>query len=415
MLPTVLIIAPARSYRVASYIQAAEKLGYQLIIVSDSQHSLVSAIAAGINVDFSAPDQALTEVLEGIKDRDIKAIVSTDDTVVTFSSMLARQLGLPHNDPDAARLTYRKDLARQRLQASGCNVPEFSIVKFSEAEQIANRTTYPVVLKPLMLSGSRGVIRADNPVEFIQASRIIEDIVNQEKCAPYENEHCLVETYLEGDEIAIDGFIQDGQWITLALFDKPQALTGPYFEESYYLTPSQYSPEIQQAIIAEITRCCRAYGLTHGPVHAEARLTHKGVVLIELAARTIGGQCSQLIDYVTGIKLEEIIIQLMSMQTLELQDQGLYAGVLMIPITQAGVLKRVEGVTRALKTAYVEDLEIHIQQGYELIPLPKGASYLGFIFARAPSYQETYQALRSAHACLKFITTPKWDLQASNS
>ncbi len=412
--PTVLMIAPARSYRVASYIQAAQKMGYQLTIVSDSEHSLVPAIASGITVDFSRPEQALKQVLSSISEQNIVTIISTDDAVVTFSSQLAQHLGLPHNDPQAALLTYRKDLARECLQASGCNVPEFRILPIAEAESLSEEIHYPVVLKPLMLSGSRGVIRANNPAEFIKASSIIEAIVITEKCESFEKEHLLVETYLEGEEIAIDGFIQNGQWVTLALFDKPEALTGPYFEESYYLTPSHYNLQTQEAIIEEVTRCCQAYGLTHGPIHAEARLTDQGVVLIELASRTIGGQCSQLIDYVTGMPLEQIIIQLMSMQPLVLKDQGLFAGVLMIPITQTGILKRVEGITQALKIPFIEDLEIHIQPGYELIPLPQGASYLGFIFARAPSYADTYEALRSAYSCLDFITTPKWDLEVTD-
>jgi len=406
-----LLIAPSRSYRVASYLQEADKLGYRVIIVSDSKHSLVSAIASGITVDFSKPEQALEIVLSALQEKKVAAIISTDDSVVMLSSKIARQLNLPHNQTQSSTLTYRKDLARQRLKQAGCNVPEFSCCHFNETEQVSNNLHYPVVLKPLMLSGSRGVIRANNPAEFSVAASTVQNIVSQEKCDDFESQHFLVEQYLEGEEIALDGFVQDGQLITLALFDKPEPLTGPYFEESYYITPSRYPAEIQQAITDEIQRCCIAYGLTHGPVHAEARLTDQGVVLIELASRTIGGQCSELINYVLGIKLEEIIIQLMCMQEINLPENRQYAGVLMIPIRQTGILKRVEGITRARQVEYIRDIEIHIQPGYELVPLPQGASYLGFIFASAPEYEQTYQALRSAYECLKFKTTQNWALE----
>ena len=405
------MIAPSRSYRVASYIQAAENLGYQLLIVSDSKHSLVAAIANGISIDFNEPEQALSTVLSSVTGKHILAVLATDDMAVTLSSRIAQALGLPHNRVQSSLLTYRKDLARRRLKQEHCNVPDFSVCHVDNAHSHSRKVAYPVVLKPLMLSGSRGVIRANNAEEFIAAVTTIKDILLQQSCSEFEQSHFLVEEFLRGDEVALDGFVQDGKFILLALFDKPEPLNGPCFEESFYITPSQHPAEIQHAIIGEIEKCCHAYGLTHGPVHAEARITEQGIVLLEMASRTIGGQCAQLIEYVPETKLEELVIRLLCFEDINFSSSPGHAGVLMIPIPQKGILKRVEGLLQAQKVKYVTDIEIHIQPGYEMVPLPEGSSYLGFIFACAPSFKDTVSALREAHQQLRFVSTPSWSLQ----
>ena len=197
----------------------------------------------------------------------------------------------------------------------------------------------------------------------------------------------------------------------LAIFDKPEPLVGPYFEETYYLTPTQLDDRLEKVLIDEVMRCCKAYGLEHGPVHAEARLSSAGPVLLELAARTIGGQCGQLVEFSLQQKLEELIIMGMCGIAPQANPSIESAGVLMIPINDSGILKRVEGLTEAQQTEYVRDIEIHINPGYELVPLPEGSSYLGFIFAQAPDYEQTYAALKNAHSKLRFVTQPRWELE----
>ncbi len=406
----VLLIAPALSYRVASYINAVQQLNYQLLVVSNSKHSLISHIASGITVDFSQPETAIQTVLNAAKTLDIKTVIATDDSVATIASRIAHALKLPHNDPQSSLLTYRKDLARECLKQHGCNVPEFQVYPFSNVETVAQNQTYPVVLKPLMLSGSRGVIRADSVIEFTQAAETIRQILLHENGTEFEKTHFMVESFLAGKEIAFDGFVKEGRIIPLAMFDKPEPLNGPYFEESYYITPSILPDHTQQQIIGEIENCCDAYGLIHGPIHAEVRITETGPYLIEMASRTIGGQCAQTIEYVLGVKLEEIIIKLACEPLVEIERTQLYAGVLMIPIQNKGVLKRVEGLTKAQQIKYISSVEIHIQPGYELIPLPRGSSYLGFIFAQAPDFDATFNALKQSHQALNFITSEKWDL-----
>ena len=407
----VLLIAPSGSYRIAPYLNAALSLGFGFIVASNSKHSLIPEVAKGITVDFSDSSRALSIILSAIKRLNILCVLATDDSCVDLSNQIAQHLDLPHNTIAASRLTHRKDLARQALKDGGCNTPAFQIVPIKHAGDIGLNIQYPVVLKPLSLSGSRGVIRANDYVEFIKATDRIDSILDHAEQTGFVRQHLLVEAYLDGPEFAVEGFLIDGSFHLLTIFDKPEPMSGPYFEETYYLTPSQLENKSKQALVNEVARCCKAYGLEHGPVHAEARITRSGTVLLELAARTIGGQCGQLVEFSLQQKLEQLVIQGMCGRKPELSDRVEAAGVLMIPVTSSGLLKRVEGLTDAMQVKYIKDIEIHIREGYELKPLPEGSSYLGFIFAQAPSYKETYDALKCAYQKLRFITQPKWKLE----
>lgn len=407
----VVLVCPSRSYRVSQYIKAAKKLNYHLIIISDSKHSLVSAIADGIVVDFKHLEQSFNTVKDAIGALSIRAVLSTDDICAPLSSKIAAYLKLPHNDLKAAQLTFRKDLARQALKKADCNVPSFHIISANDIQKIQSQLSYPVVIKPLMLSASRGVMRVNHKNDFKNKCLRLFNIIKDKQYSLYEQQHILIERYLDGFEIALDGFIDHDQFQLMALFDKPEPLNGPYFEESYYITPSRHPEHIQQAIIDEVIRGCQAYGLTFGPIHAEARITNEGVFLIEMAARTIGGQCAQLLEYSLGIKLEELVLKLLCKETVEFERNKRYPGVLMIPINNKGLLKRVEGLLAAQQVKNIKDIEIHIQPGYELVPLPEGSSYLGFIFASSDSFEETYHALKKAHNKLKFITQETWVIE----
>ena len=357
--------------------------------------------------------QAKSTILKSIADLNIKCVLATDDSCVSLSNQIAMQLGLAHNQLSATRLTHRKDLARQAAQNFGCNTPEFHVIELLKAQQLSRSLVYPVVVKPLSLSASKGVIRADDPQQFIAACTVIDKILNHANVSGFERGNVLVESYLEGPEFAVDGILIGEKFHLLAIFDKPEPLTGPYFEETYYLTPSQLTQSNQTALIHEVSKYCQAFDLMQGPIHAEARITENGIFLIELAARTIGGQCGQLIEFSLQQKLEEVVIQGLCGDQPNLSSNPLPAGVLMIPVETSGILKRVEGLTAAMQVEFVEDIEIHIQEGYELVPLPEGSSYLGFIFAQAPSFQQTFDALKKAHQMLNFVTQPIWRLDQS--
>ena len=408
----VVLVAPSGSYRIAAYVAAARALGMPILVVSNSAHSLVPEIANGITVDFDREDEALDGILAALTGKDIACVLATDDVCVEICSRVAGILGLPCNRPEAALLTRRKDLGRDALAKAGCNTPKFQVIGLNDISPFDLELEFPVVVKPLGLAASRGIIRADNAGEFATACERIDKILQAAGVRGFGREHLLVESYIDGDEYAIEGFMVAGEFRLLTIFDKPDPLTGPYFEETYYLTPSRLAQLQQDQLVQEVAKCCIAYGLEHGPVHAEARLTQSGPVLLELAARTIGGQCGQLIEFSLQQKLEELVIEGMCGLPFSAGDQSGAAGVLMIPIEKRGILQRVEGLTAAMQTEYVRDIEIHVNPGYELVPLPEGASYLGFIFAQAPDFEQAYAALRAAHGKLRFVTRPKWELES---
>ena len=405
-----LLIAPANSYRISPYLKAALAINLKTLLVSNSRYSLVPEVAQGVTVDFSDQVEAQSIIREAIADLDIKCVLATDDSCVSLSNQIAQHLGLTHNKLSATILTHRKDLARNAAKIYGCNSPEYQIIKLQESSLYSDSVTYPVVVKPLSLSASKGVIRANNQQQFETACKTIDVILEKSNIKGYERNHVLIEGYLDGPEFAVDGILIDGEFHLLAIFDKPEPLTGPYFEETYYLTPSQLAQTNQLALLEVVSECCDAYGLTQGPVHAEARITDNGIFIIELAARTIGGQCGQLIEFSLQQKLEEIIIQGLCGIIPKALENPLSAGVLMIPVKKQGILKRVEGLTAAMQVEFIEDIEIHIHEGYELVPLPEGSSYLGFIFAQAPTFDQTFDALKKAHQILNFVTQPIWKL-----
>ena len=204
----------------------------------------------------------------------------------------------------------------------------------------------------------------------------------------------------------MEGLLHRGRLEVLTVFDKPDPLEGPFFEETYYITPSRHAPVVRQEVIRCVRDACAGLGMCEGPVHAEVRIGKSGCVIVEVAARTIGGECARLLGFGTGHSLEDLVIAHATGRPLSIGQSSGAAGVLMIPIKQAGSLRRIEGITRARAVPFIEDILISIRDGYELVPLPEGSSYLGFMFARAPTPEEVETALRTAHAELEIVVAP---------
>lgn len=408
-----LLLAPHNSYRIGPYLQAAKELGIEVTIASAGKHSLVSAISEGLHIDFADPDTAVGLLHAAHLSTPFSAVIGSDDHSVKLASRVAEALGLSHNPPGAAAIARRKDKARACLQSAGVNVPAHFRIDLQQSlpEQV-NTLRYPCVLKPLAMSASRGVIRVDDEADFFQAAARIETILRDTEHEE-EGRYIFVEEYIDGIEVAYEGMLDKGELQQLALFDKPDALQGPYFEESYYITPSRHSESMQQAVHATVAVACHAYGLRQGPVHAELRIDAEGKVwVMEVAARTIGGECARLVELATGQRLETLVLaQALGMDIPKRTFSG-GAGVLMIPIPRAGILRRVEGTMDAQAVEGIEELVISVREGHELVPVPDGSSYLGFIYAVAGDAQQAEQALREAHARLNIVTAPLFRLQA---
>ena len=402
----VLLLATSTSYRVLAYREAADYLGIALLVACDGSQALISDVVDGLRVDLSAPDLALERIESEHARWPFCAVVSADDATVELAVVVASRLGLAHNPLVAARRTRRKDLARVCLAEAGLPVPGFKRLDLSLpiAEQLQD-VQFPCVVKPLSLSASRGVIRADNSEELAAACTLISKIVTY--CSDEQaRQFVLVEDYLPGVEVAVEGLLRNGVLDVLAYFDKPDPLIGPYFEETYYITPSSHAPDALAVMRNQVQAACSAYGLVEGPVHAELRW-HKGEAwILEIASRTIGGDCARLLKFGTGVSLEALVLGCAAGLSLDTTRAQGAAGVLMLPTQRAGILRRVEGVLEASRVPYVDELVIAVREGYELVPLPEGSSYLGFVFATAPDPQTVERSLREAFDCLNVVVAP---------
>lgn len=408
----VLIIAPHGSYRTAPYIKAANALNIDVLIASQGEHSIVSDYVQGLHVDFQNEEHAIDVILAEAKKYAFRGIIGTDDTTTELAAKVAEKLSLPHNELQAVKIAQRKDLARLSLKKSNVKIPIFDLLTTTKSlSEQTIQIDFPAVIKPVALSASRGVIRVNNELELQQAVERIKNMLIEERQIDQAiRDILLLEEFIPGKEVAVEGMLQNGELDVLAIFDKPDPLDGPFFEETYYITPTSFSKQTQQEIKKTILDSCKSYGLTEGPIHAECRINEKGVWILEVAARTIGGMCGRLLSLGTGHTLEELVLLHAMGQRVEINTLDSAAGVLMIPIPSAGILKRVEGLLEAQRIAYISELSIEVRDGYELVPLPEGNSYLGFIFAEAPTVEEAELALRDAHDCLNIVIAPLWKI-----
>ena len=419
--PRILLLLPTRTYRAADFLEAASRLDVEVVVASEEaattadlspRHTLV--------LDFSAPTVATQAILEFDGTYPLAAIVGVDDDTTLLATTASEALGLPHNPVASAKATRNKYLLRHTLATKGVSVPvyqRFSV--YDDPTEIAAKfgtdthVNFPCVIKPLSLSASRGVIRADTPTEFIDAFQRTTKLLHALKDATeddsrvHASQYLLVEDYIPGIEVALEGILLDGELKTLALFDKPDPLEGPFFEETLYITPSRLAMDIQDALHDATAEAAEALGLRHGPVHAELRYNDKGAHLIEIAARTIGGLCARTLRFGTGMSLEALVIRHAIGQPVEaLQREQQAAGVMMIPVPKAGILGEVRGKTAAHRVDDIVEVNITIPIGGEVVPLPEGARYLGFIFARAETPEMVEKALREAHRRLEFVILP---------
>jgi biotin carboxylase len=326
---------------------------------------------------------------------------------VVLAAAVAQRLGLPGNPPGAAAASRNKLATREGLARGGLRVPDYLVVpRTVDAAVIDGKVSYPAVVKPLALSASRGVIRVDDGdalrAALARLSRLLDSAdVRAERDAAHD--HCLIESFIQGREYAVEGLLTAGVLQPLAIFDKPDPLDGPYFEETIYVTPSRAPAVVQAAMLAAIARAAAALGLRHGPVHAECRVNDQGVWVLEVAARPIGGLCSKALRF-GAASLEEVLLRHARGEDVSrVQREAGASAVMMIPIPRRGVFKGVAGVDAARRVAGVDDVRITAKPDVLVVPLPEGRSYLGFIFAHAATPAAAEDAVRRAHASLRFV------------
>lgn len=408
-MPRILLLLPTTTYRTHDFLKAAEGLGVEVVVASEKPSTMEALNPKTlVTLDFLDPEASADKVCRFAKESPFDAVIPVDEETAVVAAVIAEQLGLPFNSPEAARATRLKHLMRDKLARAGIPSPAHRVCQKSEDPiALAAALDYPVVLKPVFLSGSRGVIRANDPSEFLTAFHRLSAILNEPEVSRRGGpmaELILVEDYIGGKEVALEGLLTRGRLRELAVFDKPDPLEGPYFEETIYVAPSRLPESDQDAIRRATEMAAGALGLRHGPVHAELRLNTSGVYMIEIAGRSIGGLCSRTLRFGLGVSLEELILRhAVGSSYQELLRDSLAAGVMMIPIPRAGTLVEIEGLNAARQVADIEEITMTIHRGATLVPLPEGSTYLGFIFARAQTPRRVETALRQAHRQLRFL------------
>jgi len=402
-----LLLLPTRTYRTEDFIDAARTLGVDLVCASERPSTLEDLSPDTLlTLDFADPAAAAARAVAWSAERPLAAVVGVDDVTAAAAAAIAERLGLRSSAPAAVGATRDKYQMRQCLAAAGERVPRFRRIALDEAPLRASRgVEYPCVLKPLALSASRGVIRVNNADQFMAAFERIRALLARDDVSVSGDaaRYLLAEEYIAGLEVALEGLLTAGELHTLALFDKPDPLEGPFFEETIYVTPSRLPAGVQDAIRKATASACAALGLTEGPVHAELRLNDDGPWVLEIAARSIGGLCSRTLRFGTGMSLEEIILRhALGWPIASLERERGAAGVMMIPTPRGGRLDGVRGVDDARAVPLVEDVVISAHVGQTLVPLPEGWQYLGFVFARGETPAGVEDALRIAHARLRF-------------
>jgi biotin carboxylase len=392
----VLLILPSATYRAPDFLEAAARLGVEVVVGSEHRQAMSDSMGdRAVALSLSQPERAADQIERLARRAPLDAIVAVDDGGTRAAAAAANRLGLKGNAPEAVARARDKAKMRQAFDEARVPQPEWALSSDGDAGAVG----FPCVLKPLTRSGSQGVIRADTPDEAEAAVARIRAILGDDG-APL-----LIERFADGDEVAVEGLLQQGELQTLAIFDKPDPLDGPYFEETIYVTPSRKPRETEDEIERLTARAAAALGLTEGPIHAELRLGPP-IRVLELAARSIGGLCGRSLRFGLGVSLEELILRhALGLPLDQMRREDLASGVMMLPIRQHGVLQAVHGQEEARAMPHVAGLEISIAPGRPVTPLPEGDRYLGFMFAKAETPEQVEAALRAAHARLEVEIT----------
>ncbi len=401
----VLLLIPARTYRATDFLVAAKRLGLDLVVGSDGalplgDHRVVRVDPRG---------------LEGSVDRlmacgeSVDAVVAVDTPMLVLAAAVAVRLGLPHNPVEAVMAATDKAEQRRLWAAARVHQPAFRVMPAGAAEGALKRAAaevgFPCVVKAVSLSGSRGVLRADDEASAEAAAERIREIMVGARRP--DNEPLLVEEYVPGWEVSVDGLLTDGVLTATAVFDKPDTPEGPTFEETLLVSPSRLPKRILSATLSTAQRAAGALGLRYGPIHAELRIDARGgearATMLELAARSIGGLCARALRFLDGVSLEEMVLANALGWHVSPHRLIRTAGVLMLPVERPGVLRAVEGRTEAATLPGITGLSITVPVGETVLPLPEGDRYLGFIFAEGETHEDVEEALHAARLRLRMV------------
>lgn len=409
-----LILASKLGYQTRGFAEAAEKLGVEVVFGTDRCHQLDDPWGdRALALHFEAPRKAANQIAQELRAKPPDAVLALGDRPTATAAYVAQSFGIRGNPPEAVENCRNKLRQREVLSKSGLRVPQFlSFAAGDDPAQVAARVKFPCVVKPTALAASQGVIRANDAAEFELAVKRIRGVLESPDVRALREpdpERLLVEGYIQGREVAVEGLLTNGTLRTLAIFDKPDPLEGPYFEETIYVTPSRLPAETQRAIEKCAAESAAALGLITGPIHAEFRVNEDGPWVLEIASRPIGGLCSRALHFgPERIPLEELLIRhALGLGVSDVEREKEASGVMMIPVPRGGIFEGVDGIEAAEKIAGINEIRITARLHDYIAAWPEGSSYLGFIFAHAEKPEEAEAALRTAHAQLRFKFAPR--------
>jgi formate-dependent phosphoribosylglycinamide formyltransferase (GAR transformylase) len=410
-----LLLAATTGYQTRMFAEAAEHMGVELVYATDRCDQIEDPWQDhAIPIRFHEEWRSVDTILKVAEREPFDAILAVGDRPTVIAAYLARLLGLPNHPPEAAAAARDKRLTRAKLKSAGLPVPGFITVPIAtDISTVVHKVTFPAVIKPTVLSASRGVIRVDDPVSLATAFDRVRRLLTSPEIRELrdaESDVVQIEDFIPGEEYAVEAMLEHGHCRVLAVFDKPDPLDGPFFEETIYVTPSRAPLSVQRQIEAGVAAAATALGLYHGPIHAECRVNAGGVFILEIAARPIGGLCAKALRFERNglsIGFEQFLLgHALREPTAVWQRESRASAVMMVPIPKSGVFKKVDGLDSARAVDHVEDIQITAKPDQRLLALPEGASYLGFIFARADRPEEAEGAVREAHARLRFTIDP---------
>ncbi len=424
----ILILAGKLGYQTRGFAEAARNLGVEVVFGTDRCHQLEDPWNDGaISIHFENPMTAATMLVHELRERPVHGILAIGDRPTTTAAFFAQSSGLAYNPPHAVQACRSKLTQRELLRDTGLPVPAFFAFPLDEnLAEILPRVTFPCVVKPLTLSASQGVIRANDAAGFAGAVERLRALLRSPELQATREpglDHVLVEQYIPGVEVAIEGLMDHGRLRVLAIFDKPDPMEGPYFEETIYVTPSRLPQPTQEALLRCLEQTVRALNLGHGPLHAEFRWNEKGPWVLEVSPRPIGGLCSRALRFAPRepaptaetsmrngepILLEELLVRhAMELPGADWPRESQASGVMMIPVPCSGIFAGVEGEEAARAVPGVKELHITARQHDYIAGWPEGSSYLGFLFARGGNPGDVEAALRAAQSNVKFEMTPR--------
>ena len=406
----VILIIPSASYRSNAFMNAADKLDLKILVVTDNSQVFSDQFPDNIiTMNFDHWTEKLDEISEWSDRFNLMAVIGVDEESILLAAIFSQYLGIEHNSIESVMRTTNKLLMRFELKKARMNCPwfrSFSIEKLPD--DIIEEINFPCVIKPTFLSASQGVLRVNNEQEFKEGFQILTDLLSQKKIKKRGGEeanYIMVEEYIPGNEVSIEGIVSQGKLKILAIFDKPEPLEGPTFEETIFVTPTTLSGSMQSSLYETAQQAMETLGIVKGPVHIEVRINSNGNYILECASRSIGGMCSKILEFQGGMSLEELILRSSLGRNIEKSNLSDTAkGVMMMPIKNSGKLKEMRGVEEAISVDGITDLQITIKPGEMLDPLPKGDRYLGFLFAEGKNQEMVIKDLKNAWSKIEVVT-----------